>query len=130
MEVKPERTSFFMNKIPPFLLDGVKTCRLISGLIILIGIILIIGGTSLSRLSHMGISSYEKSSGKLLRAISNSDKANYKKLKSLSGFGKVLQVIGLVTAAFGLTLILKPHYLLPVFGRLGLISEQRKEIPP
>ncbi|MFC1585193.1 hypothetical protein ACFL5V_06585 [Fibrobacterota bacterium] len=109
------------------LIDAKKTCRMIGGFVITIGLILVMGGYVVTGVSSLGLSRYEKTSGKLVRMVSSEDRANFTKLKMVIGFGQVLKILGVFAGLFGLTVLIRPQLLFSSLNRIGITDESPKK---
>ena len=94
------------------------------GLIAAIGLILILGGGMISRVGHRGALRYQKPSGKFIRAFSNEDQSNYRKLKKAVGFGRAVQVAGILVIFSGLFVVIRPQLLFRPLNRIGIKDER------
>jgi hypothetical protein len=102
-----------------FRVDGRKTYKIISVLIIMIGLMAALGGYGMYKAGNLTRDRYEQTSGRFIRRTSVIDKAYYDMAKKSLIAGFFLMPFGFIVLVCGLCTFIKPqslHYLVDKYS--------------
>ena len=100
--------------------DLIKVHRMIGALVLLIGVLLLVGGTTLVGVGTVGSARYRRASGRFIRAVSTDDQRYYRDLKRSATTGRLLQALGVAVCTGGLIVVVRPAALTPLMVRAGV----------
>jgi hypothetical protein len=88
--------------------DGRRAARVLATAVMLGGLLTAVFGLSLHVIGTVGLSRYEKASGRIVRVLSATDETHYGQLKTLRLSGVILEVVGSLMLAAGIAGIARP----------------------
>ena len=112
------------NRAVPFTSGGRRAYRIIAALVLVIGILLLTGGSLMAKVGKQASARYETASGKFARSTSAEDRTHYDDAKSLACTGQVVRVVSFFVLILGILLFLKPEILYFELKRLGFEKEE------